>query len=568
MEKGKKVKKTAVIYARQSFGNEAESLSVESQIEQCKNWCNRNNVEIIAVCKDLNTSSELYDDSEKGHVYCSLDKAWQAWNKTQITRNRKKYRAGLAEAFSYLPNADFFVVNEKTRFYRNPSPLASLESYCLLTLKENGVALVEVETNSIDAMQSNIQIAVNRLIADYEMEKLQQRKEQSIRSKRKNIENGIVYSNAYGVEWDNKKICFNTAKAEVIGYVFQSVINGKTYAEILYTLNTRYISLATGKCFYESSIYNIIGNSIYCGYKADKNGELIKIKNIASKPIVNLPQWQKANAIVKQRKDNSGKQKYNVKNAERRHFLPFSGLLYCGNCGKRLTMIDDRGIVYFCKNTLLTKNKACTESRIRTNYAGSNDDMLLFIQPLFLINIFEKMASFNKLKNVSENENSLVSEIANLKKRIAEATKLFIGSKIDEVEEVITSAKRELAKKEKELEFLRSEKSANDESFLKNLNRIYDTISAGKRLSDDTYYMLLHETVERITVYPNRIEITLKDGNSFAIPRIRGKYRAKLLPVPSIDLKTEGLQWIIRYNCGLGKEQTIIETKDYKITLF
>lgn len=563
MKNASENKKTAVIYARQSFGNETESVSIESQIERCKEWCSRNNVEIIAVCKDLNTSSELYPDSDKGHVYSSLDKGWAMWNSKQQTKNRKKYRKGLAEAFSFLNQADFFVVNEKTRFYRNPA-LSSLENFLLSELKENHVSLVEVETGTVDRLQNNIQLSINRLIADYEMEKLEQRKQQSIRSRQKNLESGIVFSNAFGTEWRNKKIFFNDEKRIAIKYVFDSLISGKTLAEILYTLNTEFLKLATGKCFYESSIYNIVSNPVYCGFHANDKGELIAISNIADNPIINIAEYKEANRIMKERKYNSGKQKYHVKDAERRHFLPFSGLLYCGHCGKRLTMVNDRGIVYFCKNTNLLKDKECTESRIRTNYNGSNDDFLLFIQPLFMIDIFKKISAYNSIQNVDNAETVLISEIANLKKKIGELAKLFFDvENMDEIKETIRAKKIELAKKEKELAIMQAEKTEKDEKFLDNLNTIADTIQAGIRLEDETYTRLMRDTVERITVFPERITINLKDGNSFDLPRIEGKYRAKKLPEVSVEKARFELKWEITYDTG--NESVLVDTADYRI---
>ena len=120
--------------------------------------------------------------------------------------------------------------------------------YFLSKLKENSVALVEVESNKIDYIDNDIDIAVHRLLATYEMKKLTERKEQSIKIVRAKKERGITFSNAFGAVWDqkNKILSFDSEKAEAVRYIFESVIAGKTYAEILHTLNSKYIHLAIG----------------------------------------------------------------------------------------------------------------------------------------------------------------------------------------------------------------------------------------------------------------------------------------------------------------------------------
>jgi len=559
--------KKAVIYVRQSFGTEDNSTSIEQQILRCSEWCKRNGVDILAVCKDSNTSSELYPDSDKGHVYCNLDRAWKSWNNRQITANRKKFRKGLAEAFSYLAEANFFVVNEKTRFYRNPSPLSNLENFCLIELKEHNVALVDVETNKIDKLTSNIELAVNRLIADYEFEKLEERKQQSIRSRKSNISKGLVFSNSFGVEWVKKQITFNKEKRKAIKYIFDSIILHKSYSEILYTLNTKFLKLAIGKCFYESNIYNVVKNSIYCGYR-EFDGKIIPIQNMGDEAIISLVQWQKANQIVLENKYKKGKQIYNN---EKKNFLPFSGLLFCGNCGKRLTMLNDNGIVYICRNTVLTKNRACSPSRIRTNYFGDSYDMLRFFQPLFLIYIFEKTIERQNILNSSDKtiEDKTI-QIEHLKKDLQDKIAFLLENNInlDTVKAKIQAVKDEISEKEIELAKMVQASKDVDEAFLSKLDEIRERIFHGEELEKEDYNMLLHETVSKIIVYSDKLKISLKDGNSFEVPRIMQKHRKKVLPLQFIDV--ENMQWKIKYDSmqkGYTEEKTLIETDKYKITL-
>ena len=525
--------KKAVIYARQSFGHEENSASIEQQISNCRNWCEKNGIAVVGVFEDKNTSSELYDDSIEGHAYAATDAEWLKWDKEQRTKGRKKYKKHLAAAFELLPTVDFFVVNERTRLYRNPSPLAKLDLYFLSKLKENSVALVEVESNKIDYIDNDIDIAMHRFLATYEMKKLTERKEQSIKVVRAQKEKGITFSNCFGAIWDskNKTLSFDSEKAEAVKYVFESVIGGKTYAEILHTLNSKYIHLAKGKCFYESSIYNIIGNIAYAGMRKNAEGNIIKCINVINPP-VNYLQWKKANDIAEDRKLKSGRQKYNVKGKAKRHFLPLSGYLKCGHCGSKLVMVNDRGIVYFCKKTILLHDKKCTASRIRIEQGENN--LLLTLQALFAIKFIEW--EDGKLNYKSADKNKLISERDNVKNQMNllfdQLTKLGLS------EDIFKSKLAEHAKKLKELE----EKILEVEVLEKNNDETQKQVLFDKLrkinytealLDEDSYSSLLRETVKEIIVYDEKLKIVLVDGVSFELPRIQLKRRAKGVPFSS-----------------------------------
>lgn len=525
--------KKAVIYARQSFGHEENSASIEQQITNCRNWCDKNGITVVGVFEDKNTSSELYDDSIEGHAYAATDAEWLKWDKEQRTKGRKKYKKHLAAAFELLPNVDFFVTNERTRLYRNPSPLAKLDLYFLSKLKENSVALVEVESKKIDFIDNDIDIAMHRFLATYEMKKLTERKEQSINVVRAKKEKGITFSNAFGTIWDskNKLLTFDHKKAEAVKYVFNSVVAGKTYAEILHNLNTKYIHLANGKCFYESSIYNIVKNIAYTGMRKNEVGNVIQCINVSNAPISYL-QWKKANEIVADKKEKSGKQKYNVKGKAKRHFLPLSGYLRCGHCGSKLVMVNDRGIVYFCKKTILLHDKQCTASRIRIEQGDNN--LLLTLQALFAIKFIEH--EDNKLNYNSPDKENLVTERDNLKNQMNllfdQLTKFNLNEDIFK-SKFAENAERLKVLEEKILEAEVAEKNndyAEKQVLFDKLRKINFT---DELLDEDSYSSLLRETVKEIVVFDDRLKIVLMDGVSFELPRIPLKRKAKGVPFSS-----------------------------------
>lgn len=584
MKTAEKAVKTAVIYSRQSYGEVNNSLSIEQQIERCIAWCKRNNVEIKGIFKDCNTSSELYPSSKQGIEACAADMGWNRWLKRErIFKNRKQYRKGLADAFTAIEqqHIDFFVVDEVTRFYRNPWATAQLDIFCIEHLVQHGTALVTVADGKIDKLENSVDIAIRRALQAFESSTLMEKAANSKKNRRANINRGIVFSNAYGVDWINKKIHFNEKKAEVIRYVFEAVIKGKTYGEILYTLNTSFISLANGKGFYETSIYNLISNPIYCGYKRLQDGKYIEVQNMDNSPLISFTMFQKANEVVKSKKDASGKQKYNVKNADRRHFLPFSGLLRCGNCEKRLTVAFDRGIVYLCNNVHLKHDKRCTPSRIRFDWDMDSDDFLLVFQPLFLIKLQADIYEYRQIANTNREIETLQAEIVNLKSKMQTITEAFLSSSVEDVifKFTIEKCKQEIVEKENKILTLVSFADKESDKEIQKLNHLTDMIQNSERLiPNDDYSRLLRETVKEVIIYEGYIKVILFDGNSFKLPRLKANRRSKKLPnaesyskfiYEDENDKNKGgyLFPIIKFDCGGNKEETLLETAEYRIVI-
>ena len=67
------------IYARQSSGEEERSISVEQQIENCRQMASTNNEKIDGIYKDLNTSGRLY--WEGAEDLAEMDSVFQNWIK-------------------------------------------------------------------------------------------------------------------------------------------------------------------------------------------------------------------------------------------------------------------------------------------------------------------------------------------------------------------------------------------------------------------------------------------------------------------------------------------------------
>ena len=142
--------KKAVIYARQSSGDEEKSASVDQQIENCRKLAEREGYEIIDVFSDLNISGKTYPDLPDAKVLAGLDSAYQEWKKG-LSRSdvSGRFREGLANVIHLLPQVDFVLLDSNSRLMR-PKRLTHVESYIKEYFCRYDVKLHVVKSGIID----------------------------------------------------------------------------------------------------------------------------------------------------------------------------------------------------------------------------------------------------------------------------------------------------------------------------------------------------------------------------------------------------------------------------------
>ena len=129
--------KKAVIYARQSSGDEDQSASVDQQILNCKRLAADQDLQIIDVFSDLNISGKTYPDTTEALALAAVDEAYKSWvNSTYLKTH--KYRKGLAQVLGVLKSVDYVLLDDFTRLMR-PLPASYLESHVVQKLKSAGV---------------------------------------------------------------------------------------------------------------------------------------------------------------------------------------------------------------------------------------------------------------------------------------------------------------------------------------------------------------------------------------------------------------------------------------------
>lgn len=533
--------KKAVVYYRQSSGGDDVSLSIADQMIQCRNWAANNGVEILKEFSDFNTPGELYPNTPEARAFCNTDKSWQIWRKSRAFT--KDYRRQLGELFLFLRfhSVDYVIVHERTRLYRSPNN-SFLDGFITNELAEKGIAIVDVTNGKVDNLDNVIDIAVQKLLATYEMSKIDEKAAQSKRVRAEQKENGIYYSNAFGVKWVNKKIMFPPEYRAALRMVFDGVANGWSYGKILNKLNTDFFHLRTNrngkmaKCFYETNIYSILKNPVYCGYFL-KNGEYKAITNMGCEPILSLHRFMEICSYVAERKKKNTKQKLNTPHPTR--FLPLSGLLICGNCGKRLTAAHENGLVYFCKNTFLLKDKLCTPCRIRISSIRNPDELLLTIQALFPLYLYHRNNNPDPGNKIQKLMQELSIVIAENRKSLANMMELNFSGLLDSETFKWKAAELsdQIRKKENKLQELRSRaEDTADNNLRRHREKMKKIHYTGTLLEPERYFLLARAAIREIAVFSDQIRVTLFDKNHFSLPRIPGKHRTKYLPQGHVEI--------------------------------
>lgn len=584
--------KTAVIYCRQSFGGESESASIEVQLQVCRDYCGRNEIKIVGEYCDHNTSSELYPLTEQGKERALYDDGYQQWKKEQRTNNRKEYKEELGRAFDCIEQekVDYIVCYDTDRIYRNARN-SNLGNYITLFLLNNRCSIVEAHNNSTLDYSDRMQQLFAEFRSAIEYESLHRKRIASIQSIERRKNSFIAVTTAFGTQTKSRKITFDPKHAEMVKYIYTAVLEGRSYSEILYTINRQckhlipqYTYKGTrrkAKQFYGTNIIHILTNPIYCGYMRNTDGDLCRARNIESPPVT-YSEFIEVQRKMEEKKH--GYQKYNLKGNKQRHFLPLSGFLRC-ECGRKLTVTFDNGIVYRCFND------GSHTLRIRTNYCFHNQTLYTTLQGLFIINCIRSRKQLNDIQNIDSREDEIKAEID--KKSTEKEVKFKLAKTIDDIELIkpmIEELNKEINSLKNELEEIKTQKEKNYSELREKIEQDFFQIQNLMKLQEHDYKRLLEETIKDIIVSQNDVTIQLTDGNMFAIPRITiNKRGQKVLPwievtsAPMVKNDYDDNRFLdkdfftfINFYCedkpvqefNIEKAKTILDTPTYCIRLF
>ena len=533
----------AIIYARQSKGNNDVSASVEEQIRRCYAYAEANNLEVIAEpFKDLNTPGETYPSGAIYETKAEHDDDFQRWFDNASTN--KKFRPGLGEALKHIKEADCIILDDITRLYR-PYKSSNLGRMILSRLAVAKCKLVFAKGGKIDT-ESRKDIALANFIneifdEDREIKAINSRNQLK---KRKSEGKPTTGCKAFGAIYnkDDESIRFDERKAEAIKYIFNKVSEYVPYNQILFELN-RDFSDCVNKRWYSSNIYNITRNYVYTGNfniateEEQKNGIVILKEYDKIKPIIPLFLFDKVQKVMQDKRENGGKAKHNYKGKERKNFLPLSGFMRCSNCGSKLVvLIDNQKIYYQCQGAIMAKDEECRKSRVLADYSSFRlQGVQQFLLPFLVIALVEQQKQLIIDKNITDEIASEKNKKLQLENAMQVAFQMLTDNKI--TSEMFEKMTAKTQNKINELDMaIKVLESRNNTDYLienKMLDYKISRVLHGD-IDNNLYTELLHKSINKITIYEDKIEFDSKAG-MFKIDRIIYK-RIKALPPAAIKI--------------------------------
>ncbi len=558
----KKVQPTAVIYARQSSGQEDVSASVQQQLRNCKQLCASKGLSVLDCFYDNNTSGRTYPAGAED--IAAVDQGFQDWFSQQ--KSMKKFRSGLGEAIAMFSKIDYLVLDDLTRLYR-PSEGSFLETHIGRLLTSNNVKILLVKGGEIDLGQFSDRISTN-VLSTVNDNQLRIQKEKSMCAKRALVDSGIFLNPGKVFALRNlpgKQVEVDPEKANVVKYIYDMISRREIYQRIICNCQEKFGALfPTGK-FYSSNFYHIAAQPLYCGYMRNSAGLIIKNRQMEGKEIITYKQWKEVQDVMKEGKKSP-------RHAKIRR-LPFSRLIECGSCGSRLVCgVDRNHCYYYCNHGVnIRHNPNCKDSRVaitvaneesaRSHYTGLKAAVtpLLLLAQYHMLELSDlRKSDAKKMDQYQVDLDRYQSIEANMLQEVEEGNISF-----SEMSKLLANTKEKKKKLNlKIVEITENTKSAN--KAMEDAKRYFCSFEEliSSKIDDALYEELLRQTINKIIMYQDKINVITHNYGSFELPRYMAPNRRHFPKFtwkrfgPETDLRK--CKYEITYHYKTEKNTTLI----------
>lgn len=543
--------KKAMIYARQSVGDDVESASVENQIDTCLRIAEKEGYTIIGIETDLNTSGRTYPNTPSAMMFANNDAIYKQY--VSSFADGKKFRNGLGRVFDNLKNFDVLFVYDETRLMR---PLADsfLEAYVRQTLIENKIKIhtkeklfdfADFSANLVNSLENRInsnQIIICKQKAKEALKKLQ--------------DEGYLYKcpNCYGFAFDGKqKVKIVDAEIENVKIIFNMLEKGIQLKKIINHLTE--IDRSGKKRWYLRDIYRIANRLEYTGLTKNSKGEIVKSQVYPQ--IISFSLYQEVQKRFKKTTHSRDK--------ECTH--PLSGLIKCGYCGHSMHIgkgsllgkaREHETPYYFSCSFMYSVGeirKDCYTSTIREKYHAPIDNKNGINQAILPLLIASIRDEINRKRNISIDKDKILIDVEKIERLEKILDKKLIDGTINEAEytdrfSIYAKRKKDLKNQLIKFETVNTEEQ---EFFIKNLLK-----NIGKRvfITDEKFKMLANEFIKEIVVFDEKVIVRMNDGKEYTLPRLHDR-SARFLPIYEIEV--DGEKMFVQYKGKKGEDLLRVE---------
>ena len=553
--------KKAVIYARQSSGDEDQSASVDQQILNCKRLAADQDLQIIDVFSDLNISGKTYPDTTEALALAAVDEAYKSWvNSTYLKTH--KYRKGLAQVLGVLKSVDYVLLDDFTRLMR-PLPASYLESHVVQKLKSAGVKVWCVKGGITD-LSNFADNLVASLISQINANQIEIQRQKSIAALRTLKDSGYRTNGAnfYGYRYVKEQTYeMVPEEADLVRIAFELGIQGVPFVQIC-----RLLGKELGKeSFSRNTLDCIYRRPEYAGFQYNSQGELIESKCFKDMPIITFSQFSQMQDRLNSRR---------IHNHDRKEVYAFTGLCYCGHCGERMS-IKFSGLWDETKEPIKPRFFACVKNIFRADYkpeCGLSSIRYQYYKGVFepetmerkpvtdlkkvLIptelrscGLYESLMPLITVPLLEEKKRLLISQ--DVQDRIAKLEeekqkqidyekklgKMLLEETIDDAQFAVMAAGSKEKKENisKEIIALMSQSSINRQEEEERIDELLYLLQL-KKIDKFLYKKYAQITISRINLFADYIVIEFTNGKKLKLEKMRKKC-ARILPNWSLEVK-------------------------------
>ena len=376
---------------------------------------------VAAYCRVSTDHSDQLEslETQKAHYesYILLHSEWEyagLYYDTGITGTKAEIRDGLQNLLTAcrIGKVEHILVKSISRFSRNTTD-------CLSIVREllNIGVTIYFEKENIDTgdMESELILSILSSMAEEESASISKNEKWSIQRRMAAGTFKIGYV-PYGYQRnDNGDMVIEPAEAGVVRFIFRTLLAGNSTDTIASALQQQCIPTRKGGKWSGSTVRDIIVNEKYVGdalfqktytdesFRRHNNHGEVKTYLVSEhhEPIISREDFDKANALIRQR----GKEKGIVReNGKYQNRFPFSGKITCGICGgkyKRRIHSHGAEIAWVC-NTHIEDIRRCSAKYVRDDVLKAAFvtmlNKLIFSRKLILKQELQQMLEKNSEK--------------------------------------------------------------------------------------------------------------------------------------------------------------------------
>lgn len=314
--------------------------STEDQIEICTQWCQRNNINILEVFSD------------------------------EAVSGMKQTRSGYEDMMTALRSGygDMVVIYDQSRMFRKMTSWFAFRD----ELEAIGVTVISATQPLVGKdLREPQNFMYEGATALFNQMWVLQTRQRVIATMRRMAKEGLHTGGkpALGYRVENGELAVHEPEAAVVRRIFKEYADGRTYRQIIASLNADGIKTRNGNAFGTNSLHDLLKNEKYIGVlvygraprRADGTrnshgkapGDVIRIED-AVPPIVDRDTWDKVH-----KKLAGNKRAWSGRPATVREY-PLKGKVFCGECGASLTCTTSKYKYHYYACTGKQRRQDCS----------------------------------------------------------------------------------------------------------------------------------------------------------------------------------------------------------------